>query len=323
MNSDINTSIRVKGSKNDVIKFAKEVFKNKYLKSVTLNNEHIDNMDDIQLEKLIKDENYIEAMGPYGQYNELKDTKVFEDLVDAVPNVEFVGEIKGFIYETNVSLNAQYKNRKLEVTTKYNTNNYDDYLKYIESKISKEKFSKLFSIDELDEDAFEDFFTSEYLDTIEYDTFMDYFDNSEVDEDDFYDIIDRLNNMGIMDFDTYSKKLGDSDKYIYECNSRTEEDKLTPGQKMARQISPKPESIEINGKVFVHTFCVNEYGIEHFIEERNGIVKDAVSAKVDYLIIGDNCNYESSKFKKTLEFKANGKKNIIAMSESEFKELTK
>lgn len=321
MSADINTEIRVKGGNNDIVKFAKKVAKNKFLSSVTLNDEYVEELDDNELLDIIEKDNIIEAMGPYGQYIELNDTKVFEDLVDAVPNVEFSGEMTGFIYETNVSLDAKYKDNKLEITTLSYITNYNEYIKYVKSIIDEEGFAKLFKIEDLDEDAFENFFTSELLSIVNYKTFKYYFEDAMISEDEFKQAIEKLINMNIMDLNSFSEDNGETSSYIYECNSRTADDKLTSGQEFARQICPKPESIEISGKNFVHTFCTNEYELEQYIETNGGVIKSAVSSKVDYLIIGDDCNYETAKILKAKELKEKGI-NIIAISQSDFYDLS-
>ncbi len=100
------------------------------------------------------------------------------------------------------------------------------------------------------------------------------------------------------------------------------EEKLTSGQKIARQINDKPDSIIVNGKNFVHTYCSGEFSLEECIKKKGGVIKSAVSSKVDYLIIGDNCDYDTSKVKSAKEFKKKGS-SIIAISQSDFEELIK
>lgn len=76
MSVDINTTIRVKGTTDDTSKFVQYVLNNKYLNNISLNDRSVVNFDLNEIKETIKKENIIEAMGPYGKYLELKDTKV-------------------------------------------------------------------------------------------------------------------------------------------------------------------------------------------------------------------------------------------------------
>ena len=144
--------------------------------------------------------------GPYGKYNELYDTKIFEEVSNIVPNIYFYGISKGAQGGVNVELTGELKDKKLRLIYQdANDYGYDVYMNYLNKVFSKEIFCKLFkiNIDDLDDDDYEDFFTSEYLDSISYDDFLDYFDYSEIDEDDFNEAQSKFEELNIYDYDSY------------------------------------------------------------------------------------------------------------------------
>ena len=170
----------------------------------------IKDMSEKELKKLIEDSNNeitIDMMGPYGNFKELSNTKVFETLADVSPNAYFMGTMEGFEGSSNVSLTGKLENKKLYLSY-YDTESvggYDSYMKYLDKVFPKKKFCKLFKIDldDLDEEDYEDFFTSEYLDVIDIDDFMEYFSYSEIEEDEFIKSQEKFEKRNIYDYDSF------------------------------------------------------------------------------------------------------------------------
>lgn len=207
MTAYINTDITLKGNKEEILKVINYLKNNNYLSSYTINKKSIDNLNDDELLLLINENNTtIKMSGPYGKYNELYDTKIFEEVSNIVPNIYFYGISKGVQGGVNVELTGELKDKKLRLIYQdANDYGYDVYMNYLNKVFSKEKFCKLFkiNIDDLDDDDYEDFFTSEYLDSISYDDFLDYFDYSEIDEDDFNEAQSKFEELNIYDYDSY------------------------------------------------------------------------------------------------------------------------
>ena len=86
---------------------------------------------------------------------------------------------------------------------------------------------------------------------------------------------------------------------------------------LARSISEFPDSIEFVGKVFVHTSCHQEKKIDALVVSRGGEVKSSTVVKTNYLIIGNDIEYETTKITRARELIEQGKE-IIALTESEF-----
>ena len=86
---------------------------------------------------------------------------------------------------------------------------------------------------------------------------------------------------------------------------------------LARSISELPDSIEFAGKVFVHTSCHQEKKIDALVVSRGGEVKSSTVMKTNYLIIGNDIEYETTKITRARELIEQGKE-IIALTESEF-----
>ena len=85
----------------------------------------------------------------------------------------------------------------------------------------------------------------------------------------------------------------------------------------ARKVSSKPEHIDFNDKIFVHTSCQNEKMIDGFVETNGGEIKSSTVLNTNYLIIGDNIDHQTTKISRAIELNNNGK-SITAMTESEF-----
>ena len=207
MSACIDTNITMKGSLEELLDMIKVLEDSKYLSGHMIKKKYIKDISEEELKKLIEDSNNeitIDMMGPYGIFEELSNTKVFETLADVSPNAYFMGTMEGFTGSSNVSLTGKLENKKLYLSYSDTSSvgGYESYMKYLDKVFPKNKFCKLFKIDldDLDEEDYEDFFTCEYLNMIDIDSFMDYFSYSEIDEDEFIEAQKKFEKLNIYDY---------------------------------------------------------------------------------------------------------------------------
>lgn len=207
MSACIDTNITMKGSLEELLDMIKVLEDSKYLSGHMIKKKYIKDISQEELKKLIEDSNNeitIDMMGPYGIFEELSNTKVFETLADVSPNAYFMGTMEGFTGSSNVSLTGKLENKKLYLSYSDTSSvgGYESYMKYLNKVFPKKKFCKLFKIDldDLDEEDYEDFFTCEYLNMIDIDSFMDYFSYSEIDEDEFIEAQKKFEKLNIYDY---------------------------------------------------------------------------------------------------------------------------
>ena len=207
MSACIDTNITMKGSLEELLDMIKVLEDSKYLSGHMIKKKYIKDISEEELKKLIEDSNNeitIDMMGPYGIFEELSNTKVFETLADVSPNAYFMGTMEGFTGSSNVSLTGKLENKKLYLSYSDTSSvgGYESYMKYLDKVFPKNKFCKLFKIDldDLEEEDYEDFFTCEYLNMIDIDSFMDYFSYSEIDEDEFIEAQKKFEKLNIYDY---------------------------------------------------------------------------------------------------------------------------
>ena len=207
MSACIDTNITMKGSLEELLDMIKVLEDSKYLSGHMIKKKYIKDISEEELKKLIEDSNNeitIDMMGPYGIFEELSNTKVFETLADVSPNAYFMGTMEGFTGSSNVSLTGKLENKKLYLSYSDTSSvgGYESYMKYLDKVFPKKKFCKLFKIDldDIDEEDYEDFFTCEYLNMIDIDSFMDYFSYSEIDEDEFIEAQKKFEKLNIYDY---------------------------------------------------------------------------------------------------------------------------
>ena len=207
MSACIDTNITMKGSLEELLDMIKVLEDSKYLSGHMIKKKYIKDISEEELKKLIEDSNNeitIDMMGPYGIFEELSNTKVFETLADVSPNAYFMGTMEGFTGSSNVSLTGKLENKKLYLSYSDTSSvgGYESYMKYLDKVFPKKKFCKLFKIDldDLDEEDYEDFFTCEYLNMIDIDNFMEYFSYSEIDEDEFIEAQKKFEKLNIYDY---------------------------------------------------------------------------------------------------------------------------
>ena len=85
----------------------------------------------------------------------------------------------------------------------------------------------------------------------------------------------------------------------------------------AREISPVPEKLEFQDKIFVHTSCDSETDIDAIIAKLGGEVRSSTVLKTDYLVIGNEIDHKTTKITRAEELNTQGKR-IVAVTEEEF-----
>ena len=333
MSADFNTIIRVMGDKKRKALFAKKVSENIFLDMVTIDKSHdkIDGMNVEKIEKMIKESiTTLYASGPYGRFCVPKETHIFEDLADEFSDLEFNGLISGFIYETNYEIKADYKDNKLNVVCCYYLEEYNEDtdtcedLNFVIDRSISEKNKIVNYIENLGGSVSKKI--SSNIDYYICDDIESHID--EIEEIKSYGIKIISKKEFIEDFAYYYiyggttvKKEFESEKYEYIPNSRTKEKEINYAEKVAREISKKPEEIIFKDKSFVIVGLNPENGIFDCITDNGGIIKHShVTMKTDYIIISDDQNSESIKIKEARIVKEKGV-NIIALTVSEYKDI--
>lgn len=329
MSTYVYTNIILNGNVEEIIKVIDIIKKNKYLNYIRYKDKNLDNVSKDELNVLFKNCNEIklEINGPYGRYKELIDTKIFEEISVAVPNISFQGIIKGNLSENNVELKAELKNKILyfEYFESFSDDNENDkYLDYIHSAFPMKKFCKIFNINEekIDEENYENFLSGGDFDTIKYEDFIFYFKDSNLTEESFKNAMNNLIKLNIMDYNSFAETIRKEKYRKWEFNPLNESPKfISEAEKYAREICLKPDKIDFEGKIFVHTCCGD--ALDKIITDRGGFVKNSITLKTNYLIIGDHIGFKTTKITKSYDFNKNKDLNIIAMTLSEFYELIK
>ena len=231
MSADINMNIRIK--KNDdkgiilnVIKKLKEFTKNgeKHFKidSVVI-KEDKKNAKELRLENAseedldtyinnIKKDICINGMGPYGNYDSLLSTNIFQSLANVNCGVEFEGSFSGFNNGGNISLDADMHDGMLHLIEYFELDeDHDKYVNFFEEVLDFSKFCSLFEINEDDYDIedYEDFLP-DFLErlssypSMDLEEFLEYFDTS-INEDKYEKILEELSMFDIAYFETYNE----------------------------------------------------------------------------------------------------------------------
>ena len=137
MSACIDTNITMKGSLEELLDMIKVLEDSKYLSGHMIKKKYIKDISEEELKKLIEDSNNeitIDMMGPYGIFEELSNTKVFETLADVSPNAYFMGTMEGFTGSSNVSLTGKLENKKLYLSYSDTSSvgGYESYMKYLD-----------------------------------------------------------------------------------------------------------------------------------------------------------------------------------------------
>lgn len=343
MSACYDTNIKLKGNVDELKKMIRFLCQSEYLESDSTlyeykdysleeirNNKKLKDLSDSELEEyIVKNKNKIELnfSGPYGRFAELDETWIFEDLACIAPNAYFNGRMSGFSGSADYSLSGELKDQKLYLksTTSCGVNEYSYYMDYVKKHISIDKFCELFKIDndDFDEQDFEGFFVGNYLDDVSIDIFREYFDYAKIEDDEFENVISKLLELDIDDYYSFVSDQSEekAKTWVFDpLNVKTKKKPMSNAEKWARQISPKPRFIEIEGKNFVVPSL--SASIESYIKENGGIIKSSVVLDTDYIIIGDYVGEEGTvKTRRALELNKTKGKHIIAMTDEEFMEI--
>ena len=243
MSAGIFTEIKLKGASVELfeqIKAVKSYESSKkkqyeeshdcpYIESVVVKNsmgEVLTDFSDDSIRDFVEknpDEILIEAQGPYGIFDGLGETGIFETIADASPEAHFEGRSSGFVTGAEVELIGELKSMDkpipgwpencLVLDEYYIT---DDALPELFADKVKEvipysDFCTLFKVDEDEFDEYEynyfieEAFGEEGFPDMEYEDFMDCCEASWIDEDEYEKAVERLSNMGIIDYDTFKE----------------------------------------------------------------------------------------------------------------------
>lgn len=329
MSVNVESTLTLKGKTDELMKMLKYLINNEYFDS-DFDLSELGELSDEELEEyIIEQDNEINLtmVGPYGRYGELSDTRIFEGLADVSPNASFKGELcRGWTPTEYGILSGIFKNKKLNLTHIVTYGLLDSYVEYVKSIISIEKFCELFHIDEEDFDIYDYryFFANEYLDDVSLDVFKEYFAYAKIEKAELKQALEILIKSEIEDCSSYIRRKGEeqAETWVYDpLDVKSKNKPRSSGEKLAREISDKPDSIEIEGKKIVTTWC--DY-LDYYIKENGGIIKSTVVLDTDYIIIGDCISEEGSgKTRRALELNITKGKNIIALTDKEFKNMVK
>ena len=242
MSAGIITEIKLKGTTEELFeqikaiknyeKSRKKQYEEKqdcsYIENVRINNpfgEELKDFSDDAISRFVasnSEEINVTADGPYGVFDRLSETVLFETISDAAPTAEFAGKSFGYVTGADVELIGQFKEWDKPIAdwpSKYLAlDEYyieDDAIPELYAERIKEQlpYSEFCSIFKVDEDEFDKYeymyfiesaFGEEGFPDMEYEDFIDCCDASGIEEDEYKKAVERLSNMGILDYDTFS-----------------------------------------------------------------------------------------------------------------------
>jgi hypothetical protein len=236
MSAEFNTEIKAKGTKEELFKIITAIFnfnafskkKNKksyaYLEDITITitgvkkaslfGDNIKENDIKDFVQLIKKEIKITAVGPYGDFSELSEVKLFEYIAEAAPTAYFKGCISGFSGSADQSIEGELTNSRLVIEQRYadsgdseGDDEYGQYVRFIKGELPYSKFCRLFKVnkDEFDEECYNDLINDtmdESLREIDYETFNDCC-ASEMEEDEFYEAMEEISDLNLITFEEF------------------------------------------------------------------------------------------------------------------------
>lgn len=226
MSADFNTTITLRGNSEEffamlkVLKEFENADREQYIDNVCVKSEYdkcyTEDMDNEDLRKFLSDagkELTVEAMGPWGHFDNPKEIRLFEALAEASPNASFKGNISGENCEY-FEICGELKNGKLSLSDSKAMGSGDAYMSYTEcmqENVSHENFCELFKIDEnmFDEDLYCDFISEiataqyDFPNNMCYDVFMELCEYSEIDEEQYEEAKKELSAQGFESFDDF------------------------------------------------------------------------------------------------------------------------
>lgn len=327
MSAELFTEIKLKGNKDELKKAIDTVKSNKYLTNPKINQKFLDTININELEAIIEQSNVtIKANGPYGRFVTILEPHINEILAHAVPTMSFETHIFGRTSSANVELFGKLENEKLYqkyIESIEDNNSYAKYADYILKELPIKKFCKIFNIDieNIDEDTYIEFFTEEYSEYVEYETFIEYFEESNITKIEFEKALKCIIDLNIKDFLRFNEKLITETCKEWEFDPYKKiPDIQKPAEIFAREISEKPDKIEFEQKIFVLTYCDYTY-LKDYITEKGGIIKNSITLKTNYLIIGDYISNKTQKIINAQEYNQNKGTTIKAITLDEFKTI--
>jgi hypothetical protein len=237
MSADFNTSITLSGTKEEILNIF-EVLKSyesgshdAYIDSVRISHRkeksrRLSDMSEDEIYSFLKSrkkEIYIAAEGPYGRYDGLENSGLFQDMASAAPGASFDGYMSGCQAGADYDLHTELKEGRLSLSLSYE--DYGDmpesYEDYVMDKLSYDEFIELFKInsDEFDYENFiSDVFTSGrfYYSPYTYEDFKEDCDCSEINEDEFKIAIEKVIELEILDEDSFRAQAYACAKSIYD-----------------------------------------------------------------------------------------------------------
>lgn len=118
---------------------------------------------------------------------------------------------------------------------------------------------------------------------------------------------------------TYDDRNQPRQAVTYDARTRPSAHR-SMGTDFARQIGPKPQTLDFAGKHFVLTGG-DKPTMTRVIQSRGGIVHPSAVKATDYLIIGDDVRRETAKIARVKELNATRSQPVIALWEHEFWQL--
>ena len=327
MSAELFTEIKLKGNKEELKKAIDTIKSNKYLSNPSINQKFLDTITINELEAIIEQSNVtIKANGPYGRFKTILEPHINETLACAVPTMSFETHTSGRTTSANVELFGRLENEKLYqkyIESIEDNNAYMKYSNYISKELPLEKFCEIFNlnIEDIDEDNYIDFFTEEYSEYAEYETFTEYFEESNITKKEFEKSLKYIIDLNIKDFLKFNEELINETCKEWEFDPYKKIPKVQkPEEIYAREISEKPDKIEFEQKIFVLTCCDYDW-IKNYITEKGGIIKNSITLKTNYLIIGDYISSKTQKIINAQEYNQNKGTTIQAITLDEFKTI--
>lgn len=118
---------------------------------------------------------------------------------------------------------------------------------------------------------------------------------------------------------TYDDRYQPRQAVTYDARTRPTAHR-SMGTDFARQIGPKPKTLDFAGKHFVLTGG-DKPAMTRLIQSRGGIVHPSAVKATDYLIIGDDVRRETAKITRVKELNATRAQPVTALWEHEFWQL--
>jgi hypothetical protein len=238
MSADINTTIKIKGTKEELINalnainyFATDMHEQyrkehncAYVNFWKIINEHDDvlsNVNESSIKEFLEEPTeclIIDLSGPYGVFCSLSDVGLFEAIADAAPNAYFTGCSDGFNTGGDLCLKAELKDGKLhleelecldeDIMDDLNLELFEKFKEYLPF----EEFCELFYVEDEDfsEEDYDEFISEaweEGFPDMDYDYFTDLCEVSGIDIGEYDTVIEELKERNIPDFYKVQEKM--------------------------------------------------------------------------------------------------------------------